>query len=162
MEYHIQPLTEAGAGWLASFWESHWGSTIIVIHGRVYHPQDVAGFYIRQGEQLLGLVTYILEAGECEIVSLDSLREGQGVGSALIAKVIETAMNAHSRRVWLVTTNDNVNALRFYQKRGFSLVRINRNAVDESRKIKPQISEIGMHGIPIRDEIELEIDLSGE
>jgi hypothetical protein len=59
----------------------------------------------------------------------------------------------------LITTNDNTAALRFWQKRGFKLLRVHRNAVEKSRKLKPEIPLTGNDGIPIRDEIELEMML---
>ena len=60
-------------------------------------------------------------------------------------------------RLWVITTNDNVNALRFYQRRGFCLVTVHRGAVDRSRAtLKPEIPAAGAYGIPLRDEIELE------
>jgi DNA-3-methyladenine glycosylase I len=93
----------------------------------------------------------------CEIVTLDSMNAGAGVGSALIETVRETARQSGCQRLWLVTTNDNLNALRFYQKRGLRLVALRPNAIEESRRIKPQIPLIGNDGIPLRDEIELEI-----
>ena len=62
-----------------------------------------------------------------------------------------------STRLWLITTNDNVDALRFYQRRGFRLVAIDRDAVERSRAtLKPGIPRTGLHGIPIRDELTLE------
>ena len=73
--------------------------------------------------------------------------------------VMEEARNRNCKRVFLITTNDNLNALGFYQKRGFEMVRINRGAVNESRKIKPSIPLVGMNNIPLRDEIELEMRL---
>ena len=71
----------------------------------------------------------MLDEGECEIVTIDSLAEGRGVGSALVAAVIDAARRAECRRVWLVTTNDNLPAIRFYQKRGFVLAALRRDAV---------------------------------
>ena len=63
-----------------------------------------------------------------------------------------------ARRLWLITTNDNVDALRFYQRRGFRLARVHAGAVDRSRAtLKPAIPEIGAHEIPLRDELELEM-----
>ena len=60
-------------------------------------------------------------------------------------------------RLWVITTNDNIDALRFYQRRGFCLVRVYRGAVDRSRaSLKPEIPAVGAYGIPLRDEIELE------
>jgi GNAT superfamily N-acetyltransferase len=103
-----------------------------------------------------GLITYHLDSAECEIVTLDSLKEGYGIGSALIEAVKREALNAGCARLWLITTNDNTPALRFYQKRGFAIKAVYPNALENSRRLKPEIPEIGIDGIPIRDEIELE------
>jgi DNA-3-methyladenine glycosylase I len=92
-------------------------------------------------------------------VTLDSLREGVGIGSALIDSVKKHAMNVGCERLFLVTTNDNVYSLRFYQKRGFKLVRVNPGAADRAREKKPEIPKKGYFGIPIHDEIELEYKL---
>jgi N-acetylglutamate synthase-like GNAT family acetyltransferase len=105
----------------------------------------------------VGLITYCIDAEQCEIVTLNSMVERIGVGSALVDAVTNAAASAQYRRVWLITTNDNVDALRFYQKRGFALAAIHRNAIEYSRRIKPEIPPLGMHGIPLRDEIELEL-----
>ncbi len=112
-----------------------------------------------RNETPTGLVTYRLEAVECEIVTIDSLIEGIGIGTALIDTVKAAAVAAKCERLWLITTNDNVKALRFYQRRGFALVAVYRNALEESRRLKPEIPLVGMHGIPLRDEIELELRL---
>ena len=127
------------------------------VHGDKNYPDENLGFAAFDGEKAVGLVTYLIRFGECEILSLDSLVEGQGIGSALVESVRKIALQSGVRRLWLVTTNDNLSALRFYQKRGFQLVKIHRRAADESRKIKPSIPLIGNFGIPIRDEIELEM-----
>ncbi len=103
------------------------------------------------------LITYACENRDCEIVSLDSLETGKGIGTALVKAVMDKAISEGVKRVWLVTTNDNTGALFFYQKIGFKLVAIHRNAVRKSRKLKPGIPETGFSGIPITDEIELEI-----
>ncbi len=95
------------------------------------------------------------------MVALKSTRERIGIGSALIETVKRAAASAKCDRLWLITTNDNVEALRFYQKRGFRLVAVYPNAVIEARELKPEIPMIGTHGIPIRDELELEIALGG-
>ena len=91
-----------------------------------------------------------------EIVSIDSTHPGRGVGTALIEAVKKEARRQGCRRLWLITTNDNLNALRFYQKRGFALVAVHRNAIEISRRLKPEIPLTGHDGIPLRDEIELE------
>ena len=94
-----------------------------------------------------------------EILSLDSLQEHKGIGTSLLNAAIEEARNRGLERIMLITTNDNLPALRFYQKRGFDLVRIHRNMVEQARKIKPEIPLIGMDGIPLKHEIELEMIL---
>lgn len=105
------------------------------------------------------MATYNIEAGDCELVSLQSLRDGHGVGSALLGAVRDMAKISGCRRLWLTTTNDNLRALGSYQKRGMSLVAVYRNAMEAARKLKPQIPTIGLNGIPLRDEFELEIAL---
>jgi GNAT superfamily N-acetyltransferase len=106
-----------------------------------------------------GLITYRVRGGDLEIVSLNSMVKQKGIGTALINSVIEFAKKYEVKRVWLITTNDNINAIKFYQRRGFKIVRVYPEAVSVSRRLKPSIPEIGDHGIPISDEIELEIKL---
>jgi ribosomal protein S18 acetylase RimI-like enzyme len=75
----------------------------------------------------------------------------------LIEAVVGAARSAGCRRVWLITTNDNLTALAFYQKRGFVLTALHPNAIAESRKLKPEIPLVAENSIPIRDELELEL-----
>jgi len=128
-----------------------------VVHGDIYYPHELSGFVALQNNFPVGLVTYHIAGQACEIVTLSSEQPGIGIGSALIEAVGEIARATGCRRLWLVTTNDNLHALGFYQKRGFLLVKIHRNAVEKSRQLKPLIPLYGMNGIPIRDEIELEM-----
>jgi ribosomal protein S18 acetylase RimI-like enzyme len=107
----------------------------------------------------VGIATYRFADGACELVTLDSMIEGIGVGTALIEAVRGAARAAGCTRLWLITTNDNLSALRFYQKRGFQMVAVYPNALDESRKLKPEIPLMGEDAIPIRDEIELDMRL---
>ena len=107
--------------------------------------------------RLLGVLTYVIDGGSCEILTLHAAERRGGVGTALIGAVRERAAAAGCTRLWLITTNDNVDALRFYQRRGFRLAALHRGAVDDARaRLKPEIPEVGDHGIPLRDEIELE------
>ena len=142
------------------FWRDHWGDDLMIVHGTMYRPEQLEGFVATEAETWVGLITYALLAEACEIVSLDSLREGEGIGSCLVEQVVDEARRAGCRRLFLSTTNDNLKALGFYQRRGFALAAIRPGAVNASRKIKPSISLIGLNGIPLRDEIELEMLLS--
>ncbi len=110
-----------------------------------------------------GVLTWILEGGSMEILTLHASRQWTGIGSALIAAARRVAEASGARRLWLITTNDNVDALRFYQRRGFRVARVDAGAVDRSRAaLKPRIPEIGAHGIPLRDEIELAMALDAD
>lgn len=153
-------LTPSDLPRLRQFWLDHWGGEEMISRGKVYHPEQLEGFVAEDGNDWIGLLTFAIENDECEVTSLDSLREGQGIGSQLIDKAIEEARTRKCRRLFLITTNDNLNALGFYQKRGFEIVTIYRSAVNESRKRKPGIPLIGYNNIPLRDEIELEIKLN--
>lgn len=55
----------------------------------------------------------------------------------------------------MVTTNDNLRALALYQRRGFRLVALRCGAVDDARRRKTSIPEVGDGGIPLHDELEL-------
>jgi DNA-3-methyladenine glycosylase I len=155
----LRRLTREDRPRLRQFWKDRWGDEFVVAHGVVYYPDALDGFVAFDGEEWVGLITYLFSAQDCEIVSIDSTREGQGIGTKLMDAAVEEARKRNCKRVFLVTTNDNLNALGFYQKRGFEMVKISRGAVNESRKIKPGIPRIGMYNIPLRDEIELEIPL---
>ncbi|MEA4826378.1 GNAT family N-acetyltransferase [Clostridium sp. JNZ J1-5] len=117
------------------------------------------GFVIYDKETIIGLITYTIKSNECEIMSLDSLKENQGIGTNLVNKIIEIASEKKCTKIKLITTNDNINAIRFYQKRGFDMVNIYRNALDTSRELKPSIPLLGDFNIPLKHEIEFEMDL---
>ena len=144
---------------LRQFWIEHWGGEEMIARGRVYRPEQLDGFVVEDREAWIGLITFVIEDGECEVTSLDSLREGQGIGSSLLEKAMEAVRSCGCKRLLLVTTNDNLKALGFYQRRGFEIAAIYRGAIHETRKIKPGIPLIGYNNIPLRDEIELEIML---
>lgn len=106
---------------------------------------------------LAGVLTYVLEGDRCEILTLHAAERWRGAGTALIEEVERIASGAGCRRLWLITTNDNIDGLRFYQRRGFHLVQLHGGVVDRSREsLKPEIPETGEYGIPIRDELELQ------
>jgi GNAT superfamily N-acetyltransferase len=110
--------------------------------------------------QLRGVLTYIVDGNQCEVLTLHAEPPGIGVGTALIEAIAIQAHAMGCRRLWLVTTNDNVAALRFYQRRGFILTALRAGAVDRSRAtLKPEIPRLGDHGIPLRDELELTREL---
>jgi len=128
--------------------------------GELVHPLDHPALVAEDaGGQLLGMLTYVpgRDWRQCEILTLHADEQWHGAGTALVEAVGQLARRHECTRLWVITTNDNVDALRFYQRRGFCLVRVHRGAVDRSRaSLKPEIPAVGAYGIPLRDEIELE------
>jgi len=155
----VHPITAADREWVGDLLVREWGSARVVSRGRLHDAAALPGFIARVDGERAGLVTYRIEGEQCELVTLNSTLEGRGVGSGLIEAVIAAAREARCARLWLITTNDNLAALRFYQKRGLRLVAVHRDALDESRRLKPEIPLTGEQGIPLRDEIELEMRL---
>lgn len=138
---------------------SLWYSTDIIVRGEVVDTSVLEGFTAMEQEKITGFLTYRIQDGECEIMSLESIKENQGTGTSLINLVKEIAKQQNCTKLKLITTNDNMNALKFYQKRGFDMIRVYPNAMDISRSIKPAIPLIGEYGIPLKHEIELEMIL---
>ncbi|HTK07013.1 MAG TPA: GNAT family N-acetyltransferase [Ktedonobacteraceae bacterium] len=158
-EITVQPVGKDDRAWVEQFVRTRWGSDYIVAHGTAYEVRTLPGLLAWWHDERAGLLTYHVEDDECEIVTLDSLHPTSGVGTALIDAIKAQALHASYKRLWLITTNDNLRALRFYQRRGLVLVAVHRNAIAQSRKLKPQIPELGQYDIPLRDEIELEFIL---
>ncbi|SRR6266566_3081459 len=157
--FKIRPAEQRDRDWIAQFLTDHWGSPRVVSRGQVHSAELLPGFIVVMRGQRVGLITYRLDGKECEIVTLDSTIEDRGMGTALIDEVKRAAATEGCKRLWLITSNDNMKALRFYQKRGFRLAALYCDALNEARKLKPEIPLVGIDGIPLRDEIELELPL---
>jgi ribosomal protein S18 acetylase RimI-like enzyme len=160
-EIVVRALGESDRGWAGRFLRAA-GSEVVAAHGMLLRPLELPALVAVDGEDRIALLTHRIEDGECEVVTLHSDREGVGAGTALLEAAEREARASACRRLWLITTNDNLHALRFYQRRGFRLAAVRPGAVDESRRtLKPEIPLTGDGDIPIRDEIELELRLDG-
>ena len=159
--FGIRPILASDKAWIECTLNERWGSTRMVSRGVLRDITAQDGFIAtREGSGIrIGLVTYAIQGGECEMTLLQSLAEGIGVGAALTLAVRDAAIAAGCKRLWLVTTNDNTRALSFFQRRGFTIAAIHINALEQARKLKPGIPLTGADGIPLRDEIELEMRL---
>jgi GNAT superfamily N-acetyltransferase len=155
----IAPIQEEDRSWITQLLNQQWGSAKVVSRGKVHQADQLPGFIARHMGKPSGLITYQVQGAQGEIVTLNSLKEGLGIATALIESVKEVMKRADVKRLWLITTNDNTPALTYYQKRGFRIAAIHNEAIAISRKLKPEIPELGHANIPIRDEIELEIKL---
>ena len=159
-EVTIRPVSESDRPMLAWLVAELWGSEHVAVHGNVLRPAELPGFIAEHSRRIVGLLTYQLIGDMLEIVTLNAIERRVGIGTLLIEAAASTARHFHCREVRLTTTNDNVDALRFYQRRGFRLVAVRCGAVDLARRtLKPQIPLTGQYGIPLRDELELAQDL---
>jgi ribosomal protein S18 acetylase RimI-like enzyme len=137
--------------------EEGWGGTSVGRLGELIDAALLPGLVATDGEARVGLLTYAERDDGIEIVTIQALARGRGVGSALMDAVHATAIERAASRLWLITTNDNGPAFRFYQRCGLDLCRLIRNGVEASRRVKPSIPVAGADGIPIRHELEFEL-----
>jgi GNAT superfamily N-acetyltransferase len=144
--------------WIEAILKERWGGEgQVIAHGEIFEARLLPALI---ADEQLGLATYqIRRTDDCvfaELVTLDAITANQGVGTALIEGLASTLQVGGVTILRVTTTNDNLDALRFYQRRGFRITAVRPGAVDEARRLKPSIPAIGDYGIPIRDELELE------
>ncbi len=156
----VSALGDEDDDWLRAVLLERWGGEPIVGRGRAHRVEDLEGLVAVIGGERVGVLTYRVDLGVCEIVTLDAFREGVGVGRALIEAVTARARAAGASTLLVMTTNDNVAALRFYQRAGFRLRELRPGAVDDARRAKPAIPLIGRGDIAIRDELDLALNLA--
>ncbi|WP_433439030.1 GNAT family N-acetyltransferase [Nonomuraea sp. CA-141351] len=139
--------------------ESWGGSTVVAMgRGELVDAAAQPGFVAELDGELAGIITYAQRGDSVEIITINAVIPGKGVGATLLDAVRAVATERGAARLWLITTNDNTHALRFYQRYGFDLIGLHRHGVDRARKLKPSIPAEA-DGIPIRHELELELPL---
>ncbi|HEU0213529.1 MAG TPA: GNAT family N-acetyltransferase [Jiangellaceae bacterium] len=152
----VRPVTDEDRPAVVDILTRSWGATSVAAHGVLHDAATLPGLIATQSGRAVGLLTVQVEDGDWEVVTLDAVDSGRGIGTALLRSVEQAARAAGARRLWLITTNDNTRALRFYQRGGFDLVALHRDAVTRSRAtVKPSIP-LEVDGIPLRHELELE------
>ena len=158
-EVAIRAVCEGDRPMLSWLVAELWGSELVAVHGNVLRPAELPGFIAERSRRVVGLLTYQLVGDFLEIVTLNAIERRAGIGTLLIEASAGTARHFRCREIRLTTTNDNVDALRFYQRRGFRLAGLRAGAVDRSRLEKPEIPRVGDYGIPLHDEIELSLPI---
>jgi ribosomal protein S18 acetylase RimI-like enzyme len=154
-ELRVRALREDERDWAATVVGESWGD-IVIGGGREHRPAELPALVAEADGERAGLLTYAIDGGDCELVTIDALTVGGGIGGALVEALADTARAAGCTRLHLITTNDNLPALRLYQRHGFALTAVRADEIARTRKRKPQIPTTGHAGIPIRDELELE------
>jgi ribosomal protein S18 acetylase RimI-like enzyme len=158
----IRPISSDDRAWVAATTIERWGDETVVGHGVVYHPAELPGFIADRDGTPVGLLTFAIDGEACEVVTIDALVEGIGAGTALLDACAAHARAHGCTRLWLVTTNDNLRARSWYERRGFHVVAVHEGAVARSRELKPSIPLFGADGISITDEIEMVMELTEE
>lgn len=158
LEFELHSITPDDREFVREELVRNWFSTVIWSRDIEYRADELPGLIAWLGDQRIGLVTVGAPASrETEIVTLSARIENRGVGAALLSGAVEQARSHDCRRVLLTTSNDNLRALGFYQRRGWRLVQVHRGMIDRYRAREKQIPEMGLNNIPLRDEIELEL-----
>ncbi|WP_107660587.1 GNAT family N-acetyltransferase [Nocardia suismassiliense] len=153
----VRPAIATDLDTIATLLTESWSSTTVIAHGTSYDASQLPALLAERDGRPVGLLTYTLGSDSLEIVTLDASEQHIGIGTALFSAAVECAREAGARRVWLVTTNDNLDALRFYQRRGMRISAVTPGAVDSARTRKSSIPDIGNYGIEIHDELILEM-----
>jgi len=158
----VRDLTDGDRGWLAEVVTAAWGLPVVSLSG-AHDVTRLPGLVAQEepGGARAGVLTYRVEGGSLEIVTLNSLAEGRGIGTALLAGARQRARRA-GQRLWLTTGNDNVQAIGFYQRRGMDLVALHRDFADQVRRIKPLAAGEPGGRITFRHAIELEYAAPGD
>jgi ribosomal protein S18 acetylase RimI-like enzyme len=154
-ELVVRPVQESDRPTVEWLTTQLWGAAEVVVHDGVFYPAALPGFIAERAGRIAGLVTFDVRPGVLEIVTINALDKHTGIGTLLIDAIRAEAKRRGCREIVLTTTNDNIGALRFYQRRGFRLAALRPGAVDRSRLLKPEIPRTGDYGIPLRDEIDL-------
>lgn len=150
---------ESDRAWAEGLLNAEFGGPLQARRGELIDVLALRGFVAERDAHPVGLLTYRRENGACELAFIAVVKRRQGIGSALLDALRREV--ADCQRIWVVTTNDNLEAIRFYQRRGFTLSALRGGAVDDARRaLKPDISTVGSFGIPLRNEIELETRLA--
>jgi GNAT superfamily N-acetyltransferase len=156
----VRALRDDERDWAASALLDAWHTDVILYgSGRERRPAELPALVADADVERCGLATYAVEGDEAELVTLNAFSVGAGVGGALVEAVADAARAAGCARLRVTMTNDNLPALRLYQRHGFVLAALHRGAVGAARERKPAISLTGHAGIPMRDELELERSL---
>ena len=157
--FKIAPVIEEDRELVKEFIQRLWYDERVVANGKLFSPSALPGIISYDRKTIIGLITYIIEGDTCQIITLNSLVQGWGLGTVLVDAVRAAAVAAKCSRLMLLVNNDNITAFRFFQKRGFNLVAVHRNALEKAREVKPMIPAEGYNGIPMRDEMEMEVML---
>lgn len=162
MEIDVRPAVAADRGDIDGILTTSWGAPRVAVSGHLYDLTGLPTIVATMQGTIVGVLTYHTQGESIEVMSIDAVLPRRGIGTLLLDAAADAGRAQGARRLILVTTNDNIDALRFYQRRGLRILEVRPNAVAASRAVKPSIPQVGEYGIPIRDEIVLGRSLDAE
>ena len=152
----LRPNNNLDEEWKNKLLIEYWSDTIVVTRGKKHDASRLPSIIAELDGQRVGVPTYCISREDCEIVSLISLVTRAGIGTELLRSIEMIALDIKCNRVWLVTTNDNEAAVKFYLRNGYRIKAVHKDAIEKSRLLKPTIPMCSPDGVPIKDEIEME------
>lgn len=153
----VRPITPSDTEFVRGQLVRHFVSPEIWSRDVPFRADALPGFLGEVGGVPCGHITVHHGERETEVITLVSERENIGLGHALLSRAIEESRSRGDWRLFLTTSNDNLRALGFYQRRGIRIVAVIPGAIDRSRAREGGIPTHAANGIPIHDELELEI-----
>jgi len=155
VECQVRPATEEHYPRLEQLALRLWGETLVECFGRAYDVLKLPAFVAQAGEEVAGFLSHSVEDDRMNLVMLNVVPEHQGRG---LAKALLGAAVAESQKLGLTslevaTSNDDLPALDFYQRAGFVITEVVPGLLVEHHGGV----EEGFAGIPVRDEIRLEL-----
>lgn len=156
-EIRVRRATASDKAWIQEVLKKHWVSPTIWSLEKAYAADELPALVAERGGERVGLVTYSIQGRQCEVVTLNALEPGRGIGGVLMDAAVDAAVEAGCSRLFLTTSNDNVRALGFYQRWGMRLAAVHRGMIDRYRMLEPEIPRVSEGGLPVHDEIELEL-----
>jgi GNAT superfamily N-acetyltransferase len=157
---NVRPITAEDREWVIELISNAFGSVRIVSNDHLIEDASLLdGFAAEIDGRPVGCALINDVDGDVELVALVSTYRGAGVGSGLLESVVERGRRDGWKRLWLVTSNDNTDAIRLYQRSGWDWTDFKRDSITRARRLKPEIPELGNHGIPVRHEIHFEAPL---
>jgi GNAT superfamily N-acetyltransferase len=150
----VREATDADRAAARELFERDFGRTHIVAFGEVMDIDQMPALVAQVHQDISGALAYRSLGEALHVVALatDPMWQRTGVGGHLIAEAELLARRLAMKRLIVSTTNDNLPALYFYQRRGYKLTELVPGSVIEHTKQ----SVPGFAGIPVRDEVRLE------
>jgi ribosomal protein S18 acetylase RimI-like enzyme len=132
------------------------GRTAVAAFGEVVALEKADGMIVAEmGGDLSGALAWRRMGEALHVVALatDPMWQRSGVGGHLLAEAEMVARREGLARVVIATTNDNLPALYFYQRRGYRITEVVRGAGAQHAAAP---ASKGFAEIPVMDELRLE------